>query len=683
MTEGGHPGLVRVALLAESFLPHMNGVTGSVLHVLRHLSDAGHQTLVIAPRSDDADDPSAGHGVSAELRASASGAPLYGARTALLRSVPLPGYPQVRVVFARAARLAAILRAFEPDVVHLASPFVLGWQGVAAADALRVPTVAIYQTDVVAYARRYGLPHATSLVEQHTARLHRRATLTLAPSTASLRQLEELGVDRLRHWGRGVDADLFAPHRRDEGVRARLAGGDLVIGYVGRLAPEKQVEDLRVLCDLPGARVVIVGDGPSRSALERAMPSAVFTGHLAGEDLARTLAAFDVFVHPGESETFGQTIQEALASGVPVVATGTGGPVDLVRSSVDGWLYRPGDLGDLRARVVDLAGDAGKRRAFAVAARESVRSRSWAARVGELLGHYRDAQELRPIDDALLRRAGTRPAAPSPAVRSAVPWRRYVALGDSLTEGLCDSSREPRGRYRGWADRLAQLLAHAGDDGAGLRYANLAVRSRRVRDLAVDQVPRALELRPDLVSVFMGANDLVGHAADPVRLARELRASVETLRASGADVLLVTPFLPRRRAARIFGRRFAVFASELRRIAAETGAVLLDLEALPEIGDPAMWADDRVHLRSRGHRFLAYRAADVLGVPDAEALGELDAALHETVDPPASGAWITAHALPWVWRRMRGRTAGDGVRSKHDDYVLVGGRGRATVTRSG
>ncbi|MEV8274070.1 GDSL-type esterase/lipase family protein [Microbacterium sp. NPDC077184] len=666
---------MRVALLAESFLPHMNGVTGSVLHVLRHLSDAGHDTLVIAPRSDEvgAGDP--------------PGAPLYGARTALLRSVPLPGYPQVRVVFARAARLATILRAFEPDVVHLASPFVLGWQGVAAADALRVPTVAIYQTDVVAYARRYGLPHATSLVEQHTARLHRRATLTLAPSTASLRQLEGLGVDRLRHWGRGVDADLFAPHRRDERVRARLAGGDLVIGYVGRLAPEKQVEDLRVLCDLPGARVVVVGDGPSRSALERAMPSAVFTGHLAGEELARTLAAFDVFVHPGESETFGQTIQEALASGVPVVATGTGGPVDLVRSSVDGWLYRPGDLGDLRARVVDLVGDAGKRRAFALAARESVRSRSWAARVGELLGHYRDAQALRPIDDALLRRAGTRPAAPSPVVRSAVrsplPWRRYIALGDSLTEGLCDSSREPRGRYRGWADRLAQLLAHAGDDGAGLRYANLAVRSRRVRDLAADQVPRALALRPDLVSVFMGANDLVGHAADPVRLARELRASVETLRASGADVLLVTPFLPRRRAARIFGRRFAVFASELRSIAAETGAMLLDLEALPEIGDPAMWADDRVHLRSRGHRFLAYRAADVLGVPDAEALGELDAALHEAVDPPTAGAWMMVHALPWVWRRMRGRTAGDGVRAKHDDYVLVGGRGRAAATHSG
>ncbi len=122
-----HPGLVRVALLAESFLPHMNGVTGSVLHVLRHLAEAGHETLVIAPKSGD---------VTADL---------HGARTELLRSVPLPSYPEVRVVFARAARLGALLRDFDPDVVHLASPFVLGWQGLAAADALKIPSVAVYR----------------------------------------------------------------------------------------------------------------------------------------------------------------------------------------------------------------------------------------------------------------------------------------------------------------------------------------------------------------------------------------------------------------------------------------------------------------------------------------------------------------------------------------------------------
>lgn len=656
---------MRVALLAESFLPHMNGVTGSVLHVLRHLAAEGHETLVIAPRAGE---------ITTDL---------HGARTELLRSVPLPSYPEVRVVFARAARLTAILREFGPDVVHLASPFVLGWQGLAAADALRVPAVAVYQTDVVAYAERYGMPQASALVGRHIARLHRRATLTLAPSTSSLQQLEALGVDRLRRWGRGVDTDRFAPERRSDAWRASVAGASTIVGYVGRLAPEKQVEDLAALAGIDGTRLVIVGDGPARPALERALPDAVFTGHLSGGALAAALASFDVFVHPGESETFGQTIQEALASGVPVVATGVGGPVDLVRSSVDGWLYRPGDLRDLRARVVDLVGDDGKRRAFAAAARESVRDRSWDALCRRLVVHYDEARMLRPIDDAQVQRGATRPVVPTPAPTRS--WSRFVALGDSITEGLCDASRVPTGEYRGWADRLAQLLAHADRGGRPFRYANLAVRSRRVRHLVDEQLPRALALRPELVSILIGANDLVGRRVDPVAVAAELERAVRALRGARIDVLLVTPFLPRRRAAVLFARRFAVFSSELRRIAAHTGAVLLDTDAfldeaaLPAIGALDLWADDKVHLRSRGHRYLAYRAAEALGVPHAEALGELDATLHADDDRALPGSWLRRDALPWVWRRLHGRTAGDGLAAKHADYVLIGGRGDVTV----
>lgn len=639
---------MRVALIAESYLPHMNGVTNSVLHVLRHLAAEGHEALVIAPRTAETVDA------------------VSGARTELLTSLPLPSYPQVRVVFARVARIAAILREFRPDVIHLASPFVLGWQGVLAADALRTPSVAVYQTDVVAYAQRYGVPHATTIASAHVARLHRRATLTLAPSTSSMQQLDALGVDRLRPWARGVDGERFHPGRRDDAWRARVAPGERIIGYVGRLAPEKQVEDLAGLARIPGARLVIVGDGPSRPALERRMPDAVFLGHLSGDALADALAAFDVFVHPGESETFGQTIQEAHASGVPVVATGVGGPKDLVRSSIDGWLYRPGDLGDLHARVTDLLGDDAKRLAFAAASRDAVRDRTWSALSGQLVEHYEEARMLRPIDDALWSRAAIRPAALRPAPTPNL-WSRYIALGDSLTEGLCDSSRTPAGEYRGWADRLAHLLAQTPSDGGPFRYANLAVRSRRMRDLTREQIPRALELGPDLVSILMGANDLIGHGTDPLVLGAELERGVARLRAAGTDVLLVTPFLPRRRAARLFARRFAIFNSEVRRIAAAHGCLLLDLEALPAIGQLEMWADDKVHLRSRGHRFLSYRAADVLGVPDAETLGDLDASFHE--DEPSGAGWLRRDALPWVWRRLRGRTAGDGLTAKHAGYV--------------
>ena len=630
--------------MTESFLPHMNGVTGSVMQILRHLEREGHVAHVLAPDAVGIPDS------------------LHGARVEPVPSLALPGYRNVRVGAATAHRVAASLERFRPDVVHLASPFALGWRGVLAAGRLDVPAVAAYQTDVAAYTERYRLAATTSFAQNHIVRLHRRATLTLAPSTESERQLEGLGVDRLRRWGRGVDAERFHPGRRD-GAWRRASADDVLIGYVGRLAAEKQVEDLRVLQDIPGVRLVIVGEGPARARLQAALPGAVFLGHLDGDELATAMASFDVFVHPGESETFGQTLQEAHASGVPIVATGSGGPLDLVRMGIDGWLYRPGDLADLRMRVADLAGDARKRRAFGEAGRAAVAGRSWSALCSQLLGHFDEATTLHRVDRSL---RSPRTRRPEPA--QAYPgrrWSRFVALGDSLTEGLCDPA--PDGALRGWADRLALLLAARG----GLHYANLAVRSRRVDDVCGEQLQRARELRPDLVSILVGANDLVRTGADIVALAARLEGAVRTLRADGADVLLVTPFLPDRRAAGLFARRFAAFSGALAGIAERTGAMLLDTDLHPSLADRSNWGEDLVHLGSRGHRFLAYRAGEVLDVPHAEALGALDAVLHDA-EPSTRAAWWREHALPWAWRRMRGRVAGDGRVAKHDDYVYIG-----------
>ena len=632
--------------MTESFLPHMNGVTGSVLQILRHLERTGHQAHVIAPSA-------------AGMPASVSGAAIES-----IPSLALPGYRNVRVGTSPAHRVAASLRRFQPDVVHLASPFALGWRGVLAAERLDVAAVAAYQTDVAAYTERYGIAATTGFAQTHIARLHRRATLTLAPSSEAQSQLEQLGVDRLRRWGRGVDAERFHPMRRDLALRAQWgADGDAVIGYVGRLAPEKQVEDLVALQSLPGTRLVIVGDGPSRARLEVLLPDAIFLGHLDGEALAAAMASFDVFVHPGESETFGQTLQEAHASGVPVVATGRGGPLDLVRMGIDGWLYRPGDLEDLRMRVADLAGDARKRRAFGEAGFDAVQGRSWATICDQLLGHYEEARTLKRVDTTLRARRVVRPEQSRPV--ASTRWWRYVALGDSLTEGLCDPA--PDGALRGWADRLALLLASRG----GLHYANLAIRSKRVSDVCGYQLERALALRPDLVSILIGANDLVKRRVDIPALAAALEDAVLQLRAIGADVVLVTPFLPGRRSAWIYTARFAAFATALAGIAARTGAILIDTDLHPTLGDRPHWGEDLVHLSSRGHRFLAYRVGEVLAVPHADALGLLDAALHEH-EPIGTGLWWRRHALPWVWRRMHGRAAGDGRSAKHDGYVYLG-----------
>lgn len=400
---------MRVVIVAETFLPQMNGVVGSVLQVLRHLRARGHQALVIAPEGHEAPDPDL----------------LAGASLARLRSIPAPRYPELPITLASATSLAAIMRMFKPDVVHLASPFVLGWQALRAADHLGIPSVAVYQTDIPGYMAKYGFPGLAPAATAHVARLHQRAGLTLAPSSASVEQLEALGVTRLRHWARGVDGDRFHPSKRSGAIRARLApNGETLIGYVGRLAPEKQVEDLQALAGIRGARLVVIGDGPSRGLLEAALPDAAFLGHLGGEELAATVASLDLFVHPGEHETFCQTVQEALASGVPVVATGRGGPVDLVESSRTGWLYRPGDLADLRSRVLDLVGDATKRRAFGRAARESVEHRTWSALGDELLGHYSEAISLsagRPASMWPWRRRAVNPVRPATIRSTAIP----------------------------------------------------------------------------------------------------------------------------------------------------------------------------------------------------------------------------------------------------------------------
>jgi len=654
-----HAGVVKVALLAESFLPHMNGVTHSLLQVLRHLERRGHEALVVAPRSGPIDRS------------------LHGAQTVLLPSMPLPSYPDVRVTLATTQRLSTVLREHGADVMHLASPFVLGWRGLAAAEPLGIPSVAVYQTDIPSYAEKYGVPGAAPALMRHLGRLHRRATLTLAPSSSAVERLAAAGVqdDRVRIWRRGVDTERFAPGRRSERWRRGVAApGDVIVGYVGRLAPEKQVEDLRVITELPGVRLVVIGDGPSRPALERLLPDAHFTGFLGGDALAEAMASLDVFVHPGERETFCQTVQEALASGVPVVATGAGGPLDLVRSSVDGWLYRPGDLEELRERVRDLAGDDAKRRAFGVRAREAVRGRGWDVLGDELIGHYEDvvANRVRPARRTPMTTVDRAPAA---SVVAPPRWRRYVAVGDSLTEGLCDTSRMPAGEYRGWADRLALLLALASPVDAPVEYANLAVRSRKVADAIEDQLPSAVALGADLVSVLIGANDLVGRRADAAELATRLGEAVLEVRGTGADVLLVTPFMPARPAARLFDLRFAQFAERLAGIVDGAGVRLLDVRSDPGLVAPAMWAADRVHLNSAGHRALAYAAAGVLGVPDAVELERLERAVHDdgaAPDQPVGDAeWLARHAAPWLLRRLRGRTAGDGREPKRPGLVAV------------
>jgi phosphatidylinositol alpha 1,6-mannosyltransferase len=360
---------VKVAIVTESFLPQVNGVTNSVCRVLDHLATRGHDAIVVAP----APGPSRYAGFSVHR----------------VPSMALPFYRSF-VVGLPSRKVEAALLDFDPDVVHLASPMMLGASGATAAARIGVPAVAIFQTDVAGFARRYGFRGTDPIIWSWLRRIHGLAALTLAPSMPTLRDLEEHGIPRVARWGRGVDVTTFHPRNRSAALRAKLApSGEVLVGFVGRLAAEKRVHLLAHLNGIPGARLVVVGDGPEARRLRRTLPDAHFTGLRTGQDLGEIVASLDVFVHTGADETFCQAVQEGLASGVPVVAPASGGPLDLVRPGYNGLLYAPDDIVALRSAVTTLVADAGGRKRMAGCAHRSVRGRNWAAICDELLGHYR------------------------------------------------------------------------------------------------------------------------------------------------------------------------------------------------------------------------------------------------------------------------------------------------------
>jgi len=359
---------MRVAVITESFLPQVNGVTNSVLRVCEQLTQRGHDALVIAP----------GPGPVEYLGVPVVRTPAFG----------LPGYRDFRV--ARPWRpLAETLRAFEPDVVHLASPVSLGAQGAFAARRLGIPVVAVYQTDLAGFASRYHLSSSQKTVWRWLRMIHDEAARTLAPSRAAVQQLQDNGIPRVSRWARGVDLRRFHPGRRDHLVRRGFSpSGEVVVGYVGRLAHEKELALLAPVQHLPGARLVIAGDGPARKQLERQLPHAEFLGFQSGTELATTFASLDVFVHPGSHETFCQAAQEALASGVPLVGPRAGGLQDLVIDGRNGLSFEPGSADDLTLQVARLVRDAPLRRQLRGQARLTVQNRSWDVIGSELVGHY-------------------------------------------------------------------------------------------------------------------------------------------------------------------------------------------------------------------------------------------------------------------------------------------------------
>jgi phosphatidylinositol alpha 1,6-mannosyltransferase len=369
---GSGPARLRVAVVTESFLPTDGPATRAACRTLEHLARRGHDAVVICP------------GPAPE---SFAGAPVIGVRSVSYRRTPvgLPG-----------ARVLRTLAAFAPDVVHLSAPFVLGAVGATAADQLGVPSVAIFPEYPEPRGRRGRRPgSATNRVAWRWIRgVHAQADLTLASSAAAYRQLRDHSVPRVTLWEPDVDGERFTPRRRAgaavTALRARLAPGqDTLIGTDLATAHAHGEELLRA-----GARLVVLGDGPTRPALQERLRPASFLP-VSGDDLADACAALDVFVqHPesggspaGSREDL-RIVRQVMSSGVPVVA-GAGSPAAaLIAPDLNGLVADRSEAGP-RAALETLLADPDRRRWMAGAARAGIERRTWETLGDELIGHYR------------------------------------------------------------------------------------------------------------------------------------------------------------------------------------------------------------------------------------------------------------------------------------------------------
>ena len=373
---------LRIAVVAESFLPQINGVTNSVLRILDFFEKNGHEALIIAPESNGGPTEYAGFEILRVPALNVKGL------------IPI-GLPQQ---FAKARVLN-----FNPDIIHLASPAILGNYVARFAKKNEIPTLSVYQTDLAGFANHYGFQIANATLNKFVGKVHSNSDRTLAPSTSACNYLNQLGVQDVELWRRGVDSVRFSPDKRDEELRKELLGNRpdrTLIGYIGRLAHEKRLEDLISLDDQDDVQLVIVGDGPTRARLERKLPNAIFTGFKNGEDLARMYASLDIFIHTGQDETFCQSIQEALASGVPVIAPNSGGPLDLVENGKTGYLINTGNPKEIK-RVVKLIQESDTTELRQVT-RESVVNRTWQSINQELISHYLELISMKKITPAEL-----------------------------------------------------------------------------------------------------------------------------------------------------------------------------------------------------------------------------------------------------------------------------------------
>ncbi|MBZ0276305.1 MAG: glycosyltransferase family 1 protein [Anaerolineae bacterium] len=364
---------MRVALFTETFLPKIDGIVTVICLLLDHLTARGIETVIVAPKM----------GVERYHETPVIGVP----------GVTLPLYPELKVgppTFSTYRQL----RDFQPDIAHFIHPALIGGAGMLMAKYLDIPTVASFHLDISRLVHHFNLGFIEPVTDWLTRFMFNQADYTLAPSRLIQRDMLELGVHNVGLWGRGVDAERFNPKFYRDDMRAELSDGhpdDVILLYVGRLSSEKQLEQLRpILEQVPGTRLALVGDGPARESLEQhfAGTPTRFMGYMQGERLSQAYASGDIFVFPSALETFGLVVVEAMAAGLPVVASRVGGVGDVVQEGQTGYTFEVGDTTALVEGVRRLTINRERIAEMGRAARAFAETQTWPAMMDEVIDLY-------------------------------------------------------------------------------------------------------------------------------------------------------------------------------------------------------------------------------------------------------------------------------------------------------
>ena len=381
---------MKIAFFTETFLPKVDGIVTRLTKTLKNLIEAGDEVIVFCPEGCPSN--------------------YMGAKVVGVPAMPLPLYPELKLGLPGPA-VSDALESFQPDIIHVVNPAVLGLGGIWLAKTNNIPLVASYHTHLPKYLEHYGMGMLEPLLWELLKAAHNQAVLNLCTSSAMVKELSEKGIQNTALWQRGVDTESFRPELRNDAMRLKLLGdysdtGALLI-YVGRLSAEKQIERIKpVLETLQDTRLALVGDGPYRNQLEKIFSSTktTFVGYLSGEELASAYASGDAFLFPSSTETLGLVLLEAMAAGCPVIGANRGGIPDIISDGKNGCLFNPDSSNEEKESLTNatrrlLTNDL-DHKTMRKAAREEAEKWGWKGATEQLRSYYKEVLEKKNIQIA-------------------------------------------------------------------------------------------------------------------------------------------------------------------------------------------------------------------------------------------------------------------------------------------